>query len=147
MDMKMKKSKLIISIIFITLIVFEICIGIYILHRDYIDETEKLGKALTTMLAPALGTLILIPELEIWHVILYFVSDKKCKKVNTTVINSIEGILAVGILFFTFDSIFYFLPIKISENVFWIWLIIYAAVKFIHLFVWGANLSTIENKS
>ncbi len=147
MDMKMKKSKLIISIIFIILIVVEICIGTYILHRDYMNETENLGKALTNMLAPVMGTLILIPELEIWHVILHFVSDKKYKKVNKTVINSIEGILAIGILFFNFDSIFYFLPIKISENIFWIWLIIYAVVKFIHLFVWGANLSTIENES
>ena len=72
------------------------------------NETENLGKALTTMLAPVMGTLILIPELEIWHVILHFVSDKKYKKVNKTVINSIEGILAIGILFFNFDSIFLF---------------------------------------
>ena len=133
----MKKAKLIISILFILLIIAEICIGTYAVYCDYMRETENLGKALTTMLAPVMGTLILIPELEIWHVILYFVSDKKCNKVYKTVMNSIEGILAVGILFFTFDDIFYFLPIKISENIFWIWLIIYAAVKFIHFAVWA----------
>ena len=132
----MKKTKLIISILFIILIVAEICIGTYIAYCDYMSETEKLGQALLTMLAPALGTLILIPELEIWHIILYFVSDKKCKKVYKTVMNSIEGILAVGILFFAFDDFFNFSPIKLSENIFWIWLITYAAVKFIHFTVW-----------
>ena len=133
----MKKVRLIISIIFSLLIVAEICIGTYILHRDYMNETENLGKALTIMLAPALWTLILIPELEIWHVILYFVSDKKSKKVYKTVFNTIEGILAVSILFFTFDDFFNFSPIKLPANIFWIGLITYAAVKFIHFIVWA----------
>ena len=134
----MKKVRLIISIIFSLLIVAEICIGTYILHRDYMNETENLGKALTIMLAPALGTLILIPELEIWHVILYFVSDKKSKKVYKTVLNIIEGILAVSILFFTLNDFFNFWSIELFQHLNWIWLsIIYFAVKFAHFCVWS----------
>ena len=134
----MKKVRLIISIIFSLLIVAEICIGTYILHRDYMNETENLGKALTIMLAPALWTLILIPELEIWHVILYFVSDKKSKKVYKTVLNIIEGILAVSILFFTLNDFFNFWSIELFQHLNWIWLsIIYFAVKFAHFCVWS----------
>lgn len=133
----MKKAKLIISILFIILIVAEICIGTYIAYSYCMEETEKLGVALFFIFAPIYGTLILIPELEFWHVILYFVSDKKSKKVYKTVFNIIEGILAVSILFFTFDDFLNFSPIKLPANIFWILPIIYAAVKFIHFIVWA----------
>lgn len=76
----MKKARLIISFLFIILIVVEICIGTYAVYCDYMQETEKLGVALLYISASIYGTLILISELEIWHVILYFVSDKKSKK-------------------------------------------------------------------
>ena len=135
----MKKARLIISILFIILIIAEICILSYSTYSDFMKGTDDdiFGNAFDLGIATIAGALIIIPELEIWHVILYFVSDKKRKRVYKTILNIIEDILAVGILFFTFDDIFHFLPIKISENIFWIWLIIYAAVKFIHFAVWA----------
>lgn len=135
----MKKAKLIISILFILLIIAEICILSYSTYSDFMKGTDDdiFGNAFDLGIATIAGALIIIPELEIWHVILYFVSDKKRKRVYKTILNIIEDILAVGILFFTFDDIFHFLPIKISENIFWIWLIMYAAVKFIHFTVWA----------
>ena len=135
----MKKARLIISIIFSLLIVVEICILSYSTYSDLMKGTDDDilgGNAFTLGIATIEGALIIIPELEIWHIILYFISDKKCKKVYKTIMNSIEGIFAVGILFFAFDDFFNFSPIKLSENIFWIWIITYAAVKFIHFTVW-----------
>lgn len=134
----MKKARLIISFLFIILIVVEICIGTYAVYCDYMQETEKLGVALLYISASIYGTLILISELEIWHVILYFVSDKKSKKVYKTVLNIIEGILAVSILFFTLNDFFNFWSIELFQHLNWIWLsIIYFAVKFAHFCVWS----------
>lgn len=135
----MKKARLIISILFIILIIAEICILSYSTYSDFMKGTDDdiFGNAFDLGIATIAGALIIIPELEIWHVILYFVSDKKRKRVYKTILNIIEDILAVGILFFTFDDIFHFLPIKISENIFWIGLITYTVVKFIHFTVWA----------
>ena len=136
--MKMKKARLIISIIFSLLIVAEICIGTYMVYSYCMEETEKLGVVLLLIFAPIYGTLILIPELEFWHVILYFVSDKKSKKVYKTVLNIIEGILAISILFFTLNDFFNFWSIELFQHLNWIWLsIIYFAVKFAHFCVWS----------
>lgn len=137
----MKKAKLIISILFILLIVVEICIGTYAVYCDYMQETENLGVALLYISASIYGTLILISELEIWHVILYFVSNKKRKRVYKTILNSIESILAVGILFFTLNEFLHFLPYDPFDNTIgWVWsiiTIIYISVKFIHFIVWA----------
>lgn len=134
----MKKAKLIISILFILLIIAEICIGTYAVYCDYMQETENLGVALLYISASIYGTLILISELEIWHVILYFVSDKKSKKVYKTVLNIIEGILAISILFFILNDFFDFWSIEFFQHLNWIWLIIiYFAVKFAHFCVWS----------
>ena len=134
----MKKAKLIISILFILLIIAEICIGTYAVYCDYMRETENMGVALLLIFAPIYGTLILIPELEFWHIILYFVSDKKSKKVYKTVLNIIEGILAISILFFIINDFFDFWSIEFFQHLNWIWLvIIYFAVKFAHFCVWS----------
>lgn len=138
---EMKKTKLIISILFIILIVAEICIGTYMAYSYCMEETENLGVALLLIFTPIYGIFILIPELEIWHVILYFVSDKKRKRVYKTILNIIEDILAVGILFFTLNEFLHFLPYDPFDNtiglVWSIITIIYAVLKFIHFTVWA----------
>lgn len=134
----MKKSKLIISILFIILIVVEICIGAYLTYCDFMDgpDDDIFGDVFLFESAIVVGSFIIIPELEIWHIILYFVSDKKCKKVYKTILNSIEGVIVVSLFIFILNDFFNFLSIDLSENIFWIGLITYAAVKFIHFTVW-----------
>lgn len=84
--MKTKKSKLI-----IILIVAEICILFYLLYCDSMNGTNDdiFGNTFDFAIVTVVGTLILIPELEIWHIILYFVLDNNCKKVYKTIINFI----------------------------------------------------------
>lgn len=135
----MKKTKLIISIIFIILIIAEICILSYSTYSDFMDgpDDDIFGDVFLFEFAIVVGSFIIIPELEIWHIILYFVSNKKCKKVYKTILNSIEGVIVVGLLLFILNDFFNFLSIDLSENIFWIGLITYAAVKFIHFIVWS----------
>lgn len=127
----MKKSKVLVSILFILLITVEI-----VLLMWPFEPMDNLMFRLSIFLI----TLLTVPEIEIWHFILYCITRKKNNRTYKTFFNIISFILSIGVLIFN-------LPmhmicniigdLKLQETV-WLALFgIYLVIKFIYFIVWA----------
>lgn len=132
----MKKAKLIISILFILLIISEILYSTW--EISLITDNISLGLAIA--MEPILLSLIIIPELEIWHFILYLISWKKSNRTYKKIFNITSFILTIGIVFSELQMFSIFTIIsdfKLQEIICFVTFGIYIIIKFIHFIVWA----------
>lgn len=132
----MKKARLIISILFILLIISEILYSTW--ETSLITDNISFGLAIA--MEPLLLSLIIIPELEIWHFIFYLMSWKKNNRTYKKFFNISSFILTIGIVFSELQMFSIFTLIsdfKLQEIICFVTFGIYIIIKFIHFIVWA----------
>lgn len=132
----MKKTKFIISFLFILLIITEILYSMW--QTSLITDNISLGLAIA--MEPLLLSIFIIPELEIWHFILYLISWKKNNRTYKKFFNITSFILTIGIIFSELQMFSFFTIIsdfKLQEIICFVTFGIYLIIKFIHFIVWA----------
>ena len=134
----MKKTKFIISFLFILLIITEILYSMW--QTSLITDNISIGLAIA--MEPLLLSIFIIPELEIWHFILYLISWKKNNRTYKKFFNITSFILTIGIIFSELQMFSFFTIIsdfKLQEIICFVTFGIYLIIKFIHFIVWAEN--------
>lgn len=132
----MKKTKFIISFLFILLIITEILYSMW--QTSLITDNISIGLAIA--MEPLLLSIFIIPELEIWHFILYLISWKKNNRTYKKFFNITSFILTIGIIFSELQMFSFFTIIsdfKLQEIICFVTFGIYLIIKFIHFIVWA----------
>lgn len=100
--------------------------GIFIVDSD---EDDIFGDSLSLFFQILFNIFILVPELDWFYNIMYFVSDKKQK--NKTILNIMAGICSAGMLV---SFLFFDLFLKQAEVFIILFLLIYILIRIIYIF-------------